>query len=68
VNRNGETGIIVEKENVSELKAAILKLANDSQLRNSMGAAGRKRVKDVFSVEKMVSSTYSIYREILGEK
>lgn len=44
------------------LAAAILKLANDADLRVTIGAANRKRVKEKYSAERMCEETVAILR------
>ncbi|MEM9829415.1 MAG: glycosyltransferase [Bacteroidota bacterium] len=46
-----ETGILVEPGDIDEHARAFLKLAQDIELRNTMGAAGWQRVKDYYSYE-----------------
>ncbi len=41
---NGETGLLVEEDNIEELTAAIWKLINNSNLARRMGENGRKRI------------------------
>ena len=59
-----KTGILVEPGNVSDLTKGILRLLQDEHLRKSMGIAARKRVKDVFSWEKVVGSLLTEYNKI----
>jgi len=44
------TGILVEYQRPDELSAAILRLANDSDLRRRMGESGRERLQQKFSM------------------
>ncbi len=48
VNINGETGIEVENRNVKKYAEAMKKLADDAELREKYGDAGRKRVEENF--------------------
>ena len=43
------------------MAAAIVRLLKDAELRGRLGAAGRQRVVDEFSIEKMVRETLAIY-------
>jgi glycosyltransferase involved in cell wall biosynthesis len=54
VVKDGETGIVVKSENIESICQSILKLSNNSDLRNRMGQAGRKRVIQNFTIEKMI--------------
>ena len=62
---DGETGILVENNHLEQLKNAILDLANDKDLREKMGKAGRKRVENEFSWEKSAKQLEKIYEELL---
>jgi len=43
---------------------AICRLAEDAELRQRMGAAGRERVRTEFSVEKMLAGYDAVFREL----
>ncbi len=60
-----ETGLLVPPKDPQALAQAILKLAGDKDMQKRMGSAGRKRVEDVFSLEKTLSNTIKLYQEIL---
>jgi glycosyltransferase involved in cell wall biosynthesis len=62
----GRTGLLVAPADASGLAAAIDGLLEDRELRASMGAAGRQRVLDRFTLEQMVDRTERLYREIIG--
>lgn len=47
--RDGQTGLLVPPDDAEELCTAISKLITDSELRNSIAAAGEKRVRTSFS-------------------
>jgi rhamnosyl/mannosyltransferase len=64
VNQNGITGLLVTPGNVSALSQAIRKLIENPALRQEMGEAGRKRVEENFTREKMVEGVLDVYREI----
>ena len=51
---DGATGLLVPPENPSLLSEAILKLAEDPELRRHMGLAARQRVEAEFTVAKMI--------------
>ena len=48
-----ETGLTVEPENVEQLTKAIKELINNDELRLQYGRNARKRVKDLFDIEKI---------------
>lgn len=63
-----ETGLIVPMGDPSALATAIKRLLDDKHLREQMGAAGRNRVKTVFSITRMADQTIALYRSLLAAK
>lgn len=61
VVQEGETGLLVEPENVSSLATAILKLLNDLALSQQMGQRGREYVFSHFELEKNVDKCLSCF-------
>jgi glycosyltransferase involved in cell wall biosynthesis len=62
---DGETGILVERGDSEGLAAAICKLLADPHLRERMGAAGRERVRQLFTWERSVAQLEELYRRVL---
>lgn len=60
----GKTGLLVERDNSSELAEAILQLLSDENLRKSMGRAGRQRVVEMFSWETISENLLCQYKSI----
>ncbi len=60
---NGVNGFIVPQNNLSEMSAAVRRLASDRRLRAAMAAASRARI-DSFSVERMTDAMESLYLAI----
>jgi glycosyltransferase involved in cell wall biosynthesis len=58
---DGETGILVERGDSEGLAAAICKLLSDPHLRERMGAAGRERVRQLFTWERSVGRLEELY-------
>jgi glycosyltransferase involved in cell wall biosynthesis len=58
---DGETGILVERGDREGLAAAIAKLLADPSLRQRMGAAGRKRVEQLFTWEHSIARLEELY-------
>lgn len=48
----GETGLLVDPEDAGELWAALERLLGDAELRARLGEAGRRRARDLYSVER----------------
>lgn len=62
---NGETGIIVPKENPEAAATALERLVLDSELRQAMGAAGRKRVETLYDWNNNVSQMIALYEDVV---
>ena len=68
VVRDGVDGFLVEPGDVDAMADRLAELAGDSELRARMGAAGRERVLERYSVERLLDDTDRLYRELLGAK
>ncbi|MGA8732024.1 MAG: glycosyltransferase [Terracidiphilus sp.] len=58
---DGQTGFLVPPSNVGALTYSLRLLIFDSKLRQAMGAAGRLRVRENFSIHRMVAQIEAIY-------
>ena len=58
---DGETGILVERGDSAGLADAIGTLLADPQLRQRMGAAGRRRVQQLFTWDRSVARLERLY-------
>ena len=64
VVRDGVTGLLVPPRDHAAMAAAIVRLLNDPALRDRMGAAGRARVVEEFSADRMLKDTLAVYRRV----
>jgi glycosyltransferase involved in cell wall biosynthesis len=64
---HGETGLLVPVGDADALSAALRELAADSSLRARLGAAGRERAKQHFSLADSTSRVERIYEELLEQ-
>ena len=61
---DGDTGILVPARNDAALADAIVRLLKDPALRERMGKAGRARVGQRFSAERMLKETLRVYQRV----
>ncbi len=61
----GETGLLVPPRDPSDLAKAILSLLRDPARAKAMGESGRRRVREHFSIGKMVAGVEQCYTELL---
>lgn len=59
---DNKTGLLVELNNIEQLKNKILELASNKELRKAMGKSGRKRVEQEFSWDKSAEQLEKIYK------
>lgn len=64
---DGSTGRLVQADDAQALGAGMLELARDAELRGRWGAAGVKRVAEVFGLDRMVEETLAVYHGVCGE-
>lgn len=64
---DGVTGILVSPADSHNLAEALVILLENSTLRQSMGAAGRKRVEALFPMERTVKAIECSYSHILSQ-
>jgi rhamnosyl/mannosyltransferase len=65
VNIDGETGFVVPARDADALASAIARLLDDATLRARMGAAGRARVREHFTADKMAERVLALYNDLL---
>lgn len=63
--RHGENGLLVPARDVAALAEALRRLIEDEELRRRMGEKGREIAVAEFSVERVVSETLDVYRQLL---
>ncbi|HVT04900.1 MAG TPA: glycosyltransferase family 4 protein [Thermoanaerobaculia bacterium] len=63
---DGLNGFVVPvRDSGVELAKALERLIVSDELRRDLGAAGRKRVLDLYSLEHVIEATLAVYRELL---
>jgi glycosyltransferase involved in cell wall biosynthesis len=61
---DGVSGILVPPSDPAALAAGIVKILESPDLRASMGAAGKARVQERFTLDRMVEGLGDVYREV----
>jgi glycosyltransferase involved in cell wall biosynthesis len=59
---------ITPEQTINDLADALLKLANDPELRRKMGEAGRRHVMEQYTWEKKGEFIKKVYEGVIGEK
>ncbi len=64
---DGGTGLLVAPEDADALQRAIAKLVDDAPLRAILGAAGRERMQNEFSIATMAARHMALYESLLAQ-
>ncbi len=65
---DGETGFLVEKDDIAQLAAALRRLRDDPALRIRLGKRGREVAQAKFTVEHMANSYLSLWYQIVSAR
>lgn len=68
VVQDGVTGYVVPFNDIEGLAGRMVQLAQSPQLRHQMGEAGRKRVEQHYSFEKLANRLLSIYEKMARQQ
>jgi glycosyltransferase involved in cell wall biosynthesis len=60
-----EVGLLVRPDDVKELGAAMVRLANDANLRQTMGLASRRRYEELFTPRVVLPMLMNFYNDIV---
>lgn len=63
---NGKSGFIVEPNDISAMKEAILRMTESAETALSMGRHGQEECRQKLSADTMIETLLGIYQEILG--
>jgi glycosyltransferase involved in cell wall biosynthesis len=61
---HGQTGFLVPANDVETMRRRLEELILNPDLRESMGAAGRRRYEQAFTFERLATRTISLYRDL----
>ncbi len=62
-----DCGVVVDANNIKEIKEAIIKLRDNPELCEELGANARKAYEERYSWEIMEERLVDLYRELIGE-
>lgn len=65
---DGQTGLLVAKDDVNGVTDAVLTLLEHPEMARRMGRAARRRVLDVFDLERCVARFDGLYRGLLASR
>jgi glycosyltransferase involved in cell wall biosynthesis len=65
---NGVSGFVVPSDDPQALAEAIMKLLADPERAMAMGAAGKQRVAQKFTIEAMMKQTTATYTKLLAQR
>ncbi len=63
---DGETGLLVQPGSAAQLADAVIRLANDTDLRERMGRAGRKKVAREFDPQMIAHKNLAVYQQAMS--
>jgi glycosyltransferase involved in cell wall biosynthesis len=65
---DGVTGLLVPPNDSAALASAIIRLLGDPAARQMFGRAGRDRIQDNFTLDRMIGRYEALYRDLVGAK
>jgi starch synthase len=65
---DGQTGLLVEPDNVEQLAKAIIRLLQDESLRSRLGDNARRKVESDFNWVNVARRTASLYESVLNAR
>ena len=65
---DGVTGLLAERGNVSQLSAVLRRILADPALASSLGAAGQRRFRRLFTADRMAAETEAVYQAVIRRR
>lgn len=62
-----ETGHLVKPQSHESISDVVMKIFSGAESAEKMGAAGRQRIKNHFSIERMTAETLDVYKKVLAK-
>jgi glycosyltransferase involved in cell wall biosynthesis len=64
---DGENGLLIDPAKHTDIARAIIRLLRDSDLATRLGAAGRRRIQDSFSIGSVVRENLVFYHDCVNQ-
>jgi glycosyltransferase involved in cell wall biosynthesis len=64
---DGQTGFLIKRSDSGDFAEKLEHLLNDPVLRKKMGVAGKKRIEEYFSIDKMSSKYIDLYNSVYNK-
>jgi glycosyltransferase involved in cell wall biosynthesis len=64
----GDAGLVFPEGDATALAAALRRLLPDKELRERLAQAGRKRVDECYSWERVADQTYELFQQVLRQR
>lgn len=65
VNKDGESGLVVEPENGQALADAIIRITSDESLCQKLSVGAKKRFQQLFNKSSMIDKCVELYQQVL---
>lgn len=60
----GHTGLLVPPGDIQKLSNSIAEILKNSSMAAQFGAAGRRRIENIFSIENFVKNLEKVYEDL----
>ena len=64
---DGVCGLVIPPSNPDAIADAILRLSNDTNLRNTLAASAPQRIQEHFHIDTTIHKTFDVYQSLLSE-
>jgi glycosyltransferase involved in cell wall biosynthesis len=68
IGADGETGVLVPPDDVGALASALTELLNNPERRRMIGSAARRRIQQIFPLQRMIAGYESMFGAIIPRR
>ncbi|HUS47085.1 MAG TPA: glycosyltransferase [Phycisphaerae bacterium] len=65
---DGDTGLLVDRDDVTGFAEALNRLVSDADLRNRLGSAAKRHVTERYSIGEMIAAHERLYADVVGDR